>query len=55
VILAVLWRLIVSFNMSLSQEASTQSSVALKREAKARLLAWVQEKTGTIVHDCDRR
>ena len=58
VILAVLWRLIVTFQMSQkapSSSGNAPSAAAMKREAKQHLLAWVTSKTGAQVFDCDRR
>ena len=55
VILSVIWRLVINFQVLQGNDSSSQNAAALKREAKAKLLGWVQEKTGEVVHDCDRR
>jgi hypothetical protein len=59
VILSVVWRMIVSFqvtNDTNSQpQAQEKSALALRKEAKSKLLLWVKDKTNIDVKDCDVR
>lgn len=41
--------------MPSEQKNANTSSVALKKEIKAKLMAWVSEKAKIQVNDCDRR